>query len=156
MRVKNLENEIRQTKPFKNGYHRASVNLIFTGKWMIKLHSDLFHPFGITLQQYNVLRILKGRYPKVATVKYIKNRMLDKMSDASRIVENMVKSKLILRTHNYEDRRKVDIILTYKGIEILSEIEKKNDTLYGYLSNLNLNEVEQLNTLLDKARGYCH
>lgn len=148
-----LENEIKQIKAFESAYHKATINLIYSGKWMIKLHSDVFHPFGISLQQYNILRILKGCYPKVATVSYIKIRMLDKMSDASRIVENMVKKGLISRINNSKDRRKVDITLAKKGIEVLAKIEDKQELLFGYLSNLTIEEAEQLNALLDKARS---
>jgi len=151
--VMRIEVEIKQTKSVKNAYHEASVNLIFTGKWLIKLHSDLFHEFNISLQQYNTLRILKGCNTKAVTVKYIKNRMLDKMSDASRIVDIMYKKGLVVRTHSSTDQRKVDIMITQKGLGILAEIEKKHDTLYGYLSNLNLKEIEDLNTLLDKVRN---
>ena len=147
-----IEDEIKQTKPFKNVHHKASVNLIYTGKWIIKLHSELFQPFNISIQQYNILRILHGIYPKSAMLNYIRARMLDKMSDASRIINSMLTKRLVTRVPNFIDRRKVDIAITQKGIDILTEIEKKSDVLYGFLSNLNETEIEQLNTLLDKAR----
>lgn len=148
-----LKNEIKQNKPFENAYQEATINLIFTGKWMIKNHNDIFQLFGISFQQYNLLRILKGRHPKVATLNYIRVRMLDKMSDTSRIVDNMFKKGLITRSINIEDRRKADISLTVKGFGILHKIEDKQEILFGYLSNLSEKEVKQLNVLLDKARS---
>lgn len=148
-----LEEEIKQIKPFENEYHKATVNLIYTGKWIINLHNELFQSFNVTIPQYNILRILKGNHPTAVTVKYIKKRMLDKMSDASRIVDVMHKKGLVKRTLSTTDRRKVDVLLTQKGLDILIEVEKKNDELYGFLSNLDSAEIEQFNTLLDKVRG---
>ena len=74
-----LEKEIQQVKPFRNNYHKAAVNLIFTGKWMIQFHSDVFKQYNLTIQQYNILRILRGRNPGATTVKLIRERMLDRV-----------------------------------------------------------------------------
>ena len=146
--------EIKQGKPFRNPYHKASVNLLFTGRWIFNLHNELFKTFGLTVQQYNILRILKGQYPKTATVKLIRERMLDKMSDASRIVENLRLKGLVAREHSDGDRRTVDVIITQKGFDLLDTIEEKGSvTLDSYLSNLPQNEIEQLDSLLDKVRG---
>lgn len=149
-----IEEAIKQEKSFRNPYHRVSVNLIFTGRWIYNLHNELFKTFGLTIQQYNILRILKGQYPKTATVKLIRERMLDKMSDASRIVENLRKKKLLERALNADDRRSVDVIITQRGFDLLDEIEEKgNDTLDNYVSNLPQDEIDQLNSLLDKVRS---
>jgi DNA-binding MarR family transcriptional regulator len=150
--IKSLEDAIKQTKPFNNAYHKASVNLIYTGKWMIKLHSEIFQTFNLSLQQYNTLRILKGAFPTAVTLKYIKERMLDKMSDASRIIENLHRRKLVKRRLNPNDRRKVDVKITKEGLFILSELDKKNDIMDGFLSNLDEKEIERLNFLLNKVR----
>src|ERR1035437_5437721 len=106
----NISQAIKQGKSFRNAYHKTSVNLVFTGRWIFNLHNELFKTFGLTLQQYNILRILKGQYPNPATVKLIRERMLDKMSDASRIVENLRKKEFITRELNIDSRRKVDVI----------------------------------------------
>jgi len=148
-----LEDEIKQTRPFENSYHKATVNLVYTGKWIINLHNGLFQTFNITIPQYNILRILRGNHSKAVSVKYIRKRMLDKMSDASRIVEVMYKKGLLDRTNSIDDRRKVDILITQKGLDLISEVEQKHDVLYGFLSKLDEKEVEQLNLLLDKVRG---
>ncbi len=148
-----LEKEIHQIKPFRNNYHKAAVNLIFTGKWMIQFHSDVFKKYNLTIQQYNILRILRGRNPEAITVKLIRERMLDRMSDASRIVELLRKKKLLERNINGESRRKVDVIITQKGLDLLEEIEQENDRMDKRLSVLNEEEIMLLNDLLDKVRG---
>ncbi len=148
-----LEKEIQQVKGFRNDYHRAAVNLIFTGKWVIQLHSDIFKPYHLTTQQYNILRILRGQYPKATTVKLIRDRMLDRMSDASRIVELLRKKKLVERTIQQLDRRKMDVIITDKGLQLLKEIDaKENERMDNYLNKLDAAEINQLNFLLDKLR----
>lgn len=153
-----FEKEIHQEKPFRNNYHKVAVNLIFTGKWMIQFHSDVFKGYGLTVQQYNILRILSGRYPKSATIKFIRERMLDRMSDASRIVELLRKKNLVERNIRIEDRRKMDVLITEKGLNLLNEIEKESENMDNCLSSLNEEEVVLLNNLLDKARScsFCN
>jgi DNA-binding MarR family transcriptional regulator len=147
------EDEIKLRRTFRNVYHRTTLNFIFIGRWIFNLHNELFKTHGLTLQQYNILKILNGQYPKSATIKLIRERMLDKMSDASRIVENLRKKKLLERDLNNGDRRKVDVVITQKGIDILNLIEKNDsNTMDSFLAKLHPNEVEQLNTLLDKLR----
>jgi DNA-binding MarR family transcriptional regulator len=149
-----IEVAIKQGKPFRNTYHKVAVNLIFTGKWIINYHNELLKSLGLTLQQYNMLRILRGQYPKAVTVKLIRERMLDKMSDASRIVENLRKKELVTRDVNVKDRRRVNVAITQKGLTFLANIEEKvNIKTDRFVSRLNLNEIDQLNTLLDKLRG---
>jgi len=148
-----IEKEIRQKTSFRNEYHRAAVNLIYTGKWLIYKHAKLFEQYHLSLQQYNVLRILRGRYPATATIKYIKKRMLDKMSDASRIVDVLVKRELISRVQNVKDRRKVDILILQNGIDVLNKIESFNSKMDNFLASLDTTEVKQLNQLLDKLRN---
>ncbi|HET6768802.1 MAG TPA: MarR family transcriptional regulator [Chitinophagaceae bacterium] len=148
-----LEKEIQQVKPFRNNYHKASVNLIFTGKWMIQFHSDVFKKYKLTVQQYNILRILHGRYPQASTVKLIRERMLDRMSDASRIVELLRKKGMVERNISSKDRRRTDVVITIKGADLLKEIEKESEHMDNRLSTLNEGEIVMLNNLLDKARG---
>ena len=149
----NISETIKQGKPFRNNYHRTAINLIFTGRWIFNLHNELFKSYGLTAQQFNILRILKGQYPKSATVKLIRERMLDKMSDASRIVENLRKKGLVTREINTGNRREVQVFISEEGIDILNSIEKnESETMDSFLSNLNSTETEQLNFLLDKLR----
>jgi len=151
--MKSIEDAIKQLTSFRNDYHKATVNLIYSGRWIINLHNELFNAFDLSIQQYNILRILKGQYPKPVTVKIIQERMLDKASDASRIVEVLRKKALIQRELNSNDRRRVDVIITIKGIELLNAIEQKAGLMDSFLSNLNLEEIKLLNTLLDKTRS---
>ncbi|HCN82215.1 MAG TPA: MarR family transcriptional regulator [Sphingobacteriaceae bacterium] len=148
-----LEKEIQQVKPFRNNYHKAAVNLIFTGKWMIQFHSDILKQYDLTFQQYNILRILHGRNSTAATVNLIRERMLDRMSDASRIVELLRKKELVERNICDEDRRKMDVVITQKGLDLLEEIEKESERMDNRLSALNEEEIVLLNELLDKVRG---
>src|ERR1017187_1071674 len=106
-----IEKEIKQGRSFRNAYHKTTVNLIFTGRWIFNLHNELFKTYGLSIQQYNILRILQGQTPKPATVKLIRERMLDKMSDASRIVENLRKKEYITRELNIENRREVEVCI---------------------------------------------
>src|SRR3989337_3458772 len=103
-----LEEEISQ-KAFRNNKHKAIVNIIFSYNWLLKNHFKLLKPYDLTIQQFNILRILRGQYPNPATVKLLKERMLDKMSDASRLVDRLIKKELVTRCINTKDRRAVDI-----------------------------------------------
>jgi len=147
-----LEDEILQ-KHFRNEYHKAAVNVIYSYNWLVDYQVNLFKPYGITMQQYNILRILRGQYPKPATIKLIKERMLDKMSDASRIVEKLRLKGLVERNICSNDRRNVDVCITDKGLELLSRVDKHDNEVDAKLSTLNEEEVKQLNDLLDKLRG---
>ncbi len=149
-----LEKEIQQIKPFRNNYHKAAVNLIFTGKWMIQFHSAIFKKYDLTIQQYNILRILRGRNAgTTTTVKLIRERMLDRMSDASRIVELLRKKKLLDRNICVKDRRKMNVVITQIGLDLLNEIEKENERMDKRLATLSEEEIILLNHLLNKVRG---
>jgi len=147
-----LEEEIMQNK-FKNEYHRLSVNVIYSGNWINLMSCKYLKPFGLTSAQFNVLRILRGQYPKPVTVNLIIERMLDKMSNASRIVDKLVKKKLSERKICFKDRRRVDVVITNKGMKLLNEIAKCEDEWFSRFKVLNVNEAKKLNTLLDKLRG---
>ena len=148
-----IEEEITQTKSFRNEYHKATVNIHFTSKWMTRFYSDVLKNYELTVQQYNILRILKGQFPESATVKHIHDRMLDRMSDTSRIVELLRQKGLVERTICETDRRKMDVLITQKGIRLLREIEKEDEKMDDLMRSLNKKEVSQLNTLLNKLRS---
>jgi DNA-binding MarR family transcriptional regulator len=146
-----LEKEI-QTK-FENDYHKIVVNTIYTYSWLSDLLKKRLEKHQITLQQFNILRILRGQYPNPATINLLKERMLDKMSDASRIVERLVQKGLVTRCVNQKDRRAVDIVINDKGLEILKKLDPVITPIDILKSNLNEAEAKQLNLLLDKLRG---
>jgi DNA-binding MarR family transcriptional regulator len=147
-----LEDEISQKK-FRNEYHKAAVNLLFTFSWLRSYQEKIFKPRGITGQQFNILRILRGQHPKPANIKLIRERMLDRMSDCSRIVEKLRAKGLIERNICPADRRHVDVIITKKGLDLLSKLDLINEESDKFLSNLDEKEISQLNRLLDKLRG---
>ncbi len=147
-----LEEEISQ-KQFRNEYHKAAVNVVYTFNWLNNQNISFFKPLGITPQQFNILRILRGQHPKPATIKLIKERMLDKMSDASRIVEKLRVKGLVERNICSHDRRNVDVCITQKGLDVLAQIDALDNEIDGRLSSLNQEEIKQLNDLLDKLRG---
>ena len=147
-----LEEEISQ-KHFRNEYHKAAVNVVYTFNWLNNQNVGFFKPLGITPQQFNILRILRGQHPKPATIKLIKERMLDKMSDASRIVEKLRIKGLVERNICSHDRRNVDVCITQNGLNLLAKIDALDNEIDGRLSSLNEEEIKQLNDLLDKLRG---
>lgn len=147
-----LEEEISQ-KHFRNEYHKAAVNMVYTFNWLNGHNVSFFKPLGITPQQFNILRILRGQYPHPATIKLIKERMLDKMSDASRIVEKLRVKGLVERNICSHDRRNVDVCITQKGLDLLEQVDKLDNEIDSKLSSLNEEEITQLNILLDKLRG---
>lgn len=146
-----LEKEIAQ-KSFKSERHKAMVNLIYTYYWANNLTRSDFTDYDITPQQYNILRILRGQYPNPSTINLLKERMLDKMCDASRMVDRLKQKDLIERCVNKKDRRSVDIVISQKGLDLLSKIDTEVDQ-ERVTKNLTEDEAKQLNALLDKLRG---
>lgn len=130
------------------------VNLIYTSNWVQERQKSYFSKFGITQQQYNVLRILRGNYPKPYSTSDIRERMLDKMSDASRIVERLVKKDLVVRKINKKDKRLVDVTISDSGLDLLEKIDKTIENFVQRpFSNLTEKEQEILDSLLDKVRA---
>jgi len=148
-----LEKEIKQVKKFESPYHKLAINLIYSGNWLNGLQLNLLKPFNITPQQYNLLRILRGQHPQPATVNLIIDRMLDKMSNASRLVERLRVKGLLERKPCPNDRRQVDVLITEKGLNLLKLVDKEQEKFYANLKTLNTREAETLNKLLDKLRG---
>lgn len=147
-----LEEEIAQRK-FRNERHKVAVNILYTYGWLSALHSGIFKQHGITTQQFNVLRILRGQHPAPTTIKHIKLRMLDKMSDASRIVEKLRQKALVVRHISEHDRRHVDVFITKKGLKVLTDLDKRDTEFENHSAKLSNKETVQLNMLLDKLRG---
>ena len=144
--------EIKQAK-FKNEHQKMLINILFTSGWLSSVHACSLKPYGISSQQFNILRIRRGQHPKPATVNLLIERMLDKNSNASRLVEKLRLKKLVERATCPDDRRAVNVIITEKGLNLLAELDKQENTILKELKNLSEKEAEQLNTLLDKIRG---
>lgn len=147
-----LEEEIAQRK-FRNERHKVAVNILYTYGWLNTLHVTIFKEHGITTQQFNVLRILRGQHPAPTTIKLIRERMLDKMSDASRIVEKLRQKGMVVRHISEHDKRHVDVFITKKGLNVLKALDKRDKDFEKHSVNLSNKEVVTLNQLLDKLRG---
>jgi DNA-binding MarR family transcriptional regulator len=146
-----IEEEIKQSS-FKSEYEKAVINILFTGNWLNLRQSQVFKSFGITTQQYNVLRILRGRKGEAATVKLLNERMLDKSSNVSRLVDKLVQKKWAVRKFNTSDRRQVDIFITTEGMELLEQIKAETPTLEQLLKGLDSDQLTQLSATLDSLR----
>jgi DNA-binding MarR family transcriptional regulator len=146
-----LDKDINSSK-FRNEYHKAIVNIIFTNNWIMERNKEIFERGDITPQQYNILRILRGAKEPLSTLQ-IRQRMLDKMSDTSRIVDRLLKKELVKKVVCATDKRLVDVTITSKGLELLTELDKYNDELDNVLSSISEDEVCTLNQLLDKIRN---
>ncbi len=147
-----IDEEI-QSSNFEDNYHKVVVNIAYTEGWLsntLRLH---FEKFNLTRQQFNILRILRGQYPKPATINVLKERMIDKMSDASRIVDRLIQKELITRCTNSKDRRAVDIRISEKGLDTLAKMDAEFKTKDFLQNNLTPDEAAQLSDLLDKLRG---
>lgn len=147
-----LEDEIQQKK-FKNDTQKLAINLTYTHNWLNAHYNSFFRKSDITVQQFNVLRILRGQYPNPCSVKLIKERMLDRMSDASRIVDKLKAKELLDRRECPLDRRSVDVMITEKGLELLKSLDSMDENFKDVFSSLTEDEVKTLNHLLDKLRG---
>lgn len=147
-----IEKEIKQTK-FKDEIHKLMINQLFTGKWITNLISKQLKPFGLTNQQYNVLRILRGQGKNYISVNAISDRMIDKMSNVSRLIDKLVDKGLVQRKVNKDDRRQADIMINQKGLDLVLAIEETEEDLKANFSSLSQEEAKQLNDLLDKLRS---
>lgn len=147
-----LEEEIKQKK-FRNEYHKLAVNILYTHGWLINHQAAFLKKCRITAAQYNILRILRGQYPNPASVNLLKERMLDKMSDTSRLVERLKQKDLVDREICPEDRRRVEVVITKKGLKLLEDMDKQDDEADQLFNKLSSNEAKTLNKLLDKMRG---
>ncbi|PSR04143.1 MAG: MarR family transcriptional regulator [Bacteroidetes bacterium SW_11_45_7] len=147
-----LETEIGQSA-FDNQHHKLIVNILFTQSWLVSQMKGFLQQFGLTVQQFNILRILREQSPHPTTLNLVRNRMLDKNSDASRIVERLRQKGMVERNQSEQDRRTVAIVITGKGREVLAQIDQQDDFFYSLTQNLSDTEAQQVNELLDTMRG---
>lgn len=146
-----LEKEINQRK-FRNEYQKSAINLIYTYNWLTERINKVFDEWDITSQQFNILRILRGAGKPLSTLQ-IRQRMLDKMSDTSRIVDRLVKKGLVKKTICKTDRRLVDVTIAERGKKLLEKIDAYDEQMDGIMMNLTEAEARVLNALLDKIRN---
>ncbi|MEZ5043353.1 MAG: MarR family transcriptional regulator [Saprospiraceae bacterium] len=148
-----IEEAIKQKK-FESEFQKAHINILYTANWLSQSMSPALEPLNLTWQQFNILRILRGMHPEPATIKILTQRMLDKMSNASRLVEKLKQKEMVERRECEFDRRQVDIILTEKGravLEVASKaVRQLTEGTFGCISE---EEAVLLNNLLDRVRG---
>lgn len=147
-----IEKEIQQ-ETFANSYQKAMINVLFTYGWVIEKIKNFLSKEDITHQQYNILRILRGSFPKPLSTLQIRERMLDKMSDTSRIVDRLVIKNLVKKTTCPQDKRLVDVVITEKGQKLLKKLDAESDLIAEIMGNLSQNDAEMLSSLLDRLRG---
>lgn len=147
-----IEQDIQQIKKFRNEHHKTVVNLIFTHNWVTEQLKQFLENEDLTLQQYNILRILRGSEKPLSTLQ-IRERMLDKMSDTSRIVDRLIIKSLAKKTISKRDKRLVDVTLTTKGKKLLEKLDSTQSFIDGVMQNITEQEAKELNNLLDKVRG---
>ncbi|NJM25613.1 MAG: winged helix DNA-binding protein [Bacteroidia bacterium] len=147
-----LEKDIQQ-REFRSEHQKALLNLLYTNNHVVSQMNDMFKNYEVTRQQFNVLRILRGQYPGHASVNLIKERMLDKMSDASRIVERLRVKGFLTREHCESDKRAVQVTITESGLALLTKMENDVAQLDSLLNNLSEDETRTLNVLLEKIRS---
>ena len=131
----------------------AMLNLLYSSNWVLSSLNKHFKPYGITQQQYNALRILRGQYPKPANVRLVRERLLVKLSDTSRLVDRLVKNEWVTRKINKSDGRAVDIIITEQGLALLKTIDEAEPLMLKIMQNLSEAELHQLSKLLETLRG---
>jgi uncharacterized lipoprotein YddW (UPF0748 family)/predicted transcriptional regulator len=146
-----IENEINQRK-FRSEYQKAILNILYTNNWLTEKISVIFDEWDITPRQFNILRILRGEGKPLSTLQ-IRQRMLDKMSDTSRIVDRLVKKSMVRKTPNAEDRRLVDVVITPRGRKLLEKIDPLEEEMDKLMTALSPDEASTLNRLLDKLRN---
>jgi DNA-binding MarR family transcriptional regulator len=147
-----IEKDIQQLS-FKSTKQKALVNILYTYGWIMEHIKSFLAKEGITHQQYNILRILRGSFPRPISTLQIRKRMIDKMSDTSRIVDRLVLKDLAKKTVCEKDKRLVDVIITNKGQELLQRIDAEASYFDQIMCQLSESEAIQLNYLLDKLRN---
>jgi DNA-binding MarR family transcriptional regulator len=147
-----IEKEISQKK-FSDEFEKAEVNLIYTANWKVSLLAVQLKPHSISLQQFNILRILRGQGGCPAQLKLLTERMLDKMSNTSRLVEKLVQKGMVIRKSCKQNRRQVDILITEKGLQVCGEVSELINNHRKQHQRISEEEARELNRILNKLRG---
>ena len=149
-----IEKDIQQTN-FRNEFQKMSINIIYTANWLNEKMGQILATEDITQQQYNILRILRGSECPLSTLK-IRERMLDKMSDTSRIVDRLIVKSLVEKTACQKDKRLVDITISKKGLQLLEKLDSLNDHIDSILKGVSEKEAQAINQILDKLREHSN
>ncbi len=145
-----IEKDIQQTN-FRNEFQKMGINIIYTANWLNEKMGQILATEDITQQQYNILRILRGSECPLSTLK-IRERMLDKKSDTSRIVDRLIVKGLVEKFACVKDKRLVDITVTKKGLQLLEKLDALNEPIDSILKGVSEKEAHTMNQILDKLR----
>jgi len=146
-----IEDQIKQPN-FLNEWHKLRVNLLHTSSWLRGEVAQFLKPFGITQQQFNILRVLRGQHPRALSTQQLRERLIDRMSDTSRLVDRLQQKKLVCKKECSKDKRLVDVTISEKGLNLLCQIDDKMPDLDEVMQSLSPEEAEILNKLLDRLR----
>jgi len=147
-----IESEVKQEK-FQSEFQKVAVNIMFTSSWLYNLNAAFLKDFGITPEQFNVLRILRGSQPKPMMLADITSRMIDKSSNATRLVEKLRLKGMVKREICKNNRRQVDISITDKGLSLLKKIDDHSEVWSSAMERITKAEAKEINRILDKLRG---
>jgi MarR family 2-MHQ and catechol resistance regulon transcriptional repressor len=147
-----IEKDIHQNK-FVSARQKAMINLLYTYGWVMEQIKTFLAAEDITHQQFNILRILRGAMPEPLSTLQIRERMLDKMSDTSRIVDRLLAKELVEKTTCPKDKRLVDVTISPKGLNLLDRVDRRSDHIQDIMGRLSEDEAVQLSNLLDQLRG---
>lgn len=149
--MKQIEEDVQQME-FINQAHKLRVNLLYTASWLKSEVTDFLKPYGITQPQFNILRILRGSRPEAISTLQIREKMVDKMSDTSRLVDRLIQKGWLHKKPCTHDRRLVRVSITQLGLDLLDEIDENIANLDEVTDKLNQKEIKALNFLLNKLR----
>lgn len=147
-----IEKEIKQSK-FSSEYQKLVVNILFTGNWLSLVSNQRLKKYGISNEQFNILRILRGQHPNTSSIQLLVDRMINKSSNASRIVEKLKLKGLLTRKECEKDRRLVEVLITDKGLKLLQELDNTNSEFEDMLKLVSEQDAKEVNRILDKLRG---
>lgn len=145
-----INKAINQDK-FISEKNKLLINILYTNNWLQSKMKAFFETYDLTSQQYNILRILRGAKMPMSTLK-IRERMIDRMSDTSRLVERLLNKGLVQKTVCNKDKRLVDVVITEQGLNLLAEMDYQEKLLDDIFRNISDNDAVELNGLLDKIR----
>ena len=148
-----IEEDLKQGKEYENPYEKLIVNIMFTNSWLMDQQNQIFKPFGLTAPQYNVLRILRGQYPEPCTVNTLIERMIDRMSNASRIVDRLEIKGMVERTVCKTDKRAKDVLITERGLLLLNKVDAALQQWLTTLETVPADKATELSASLDILRG---
>ena len=146
-----LEDEIKM-KSIDNPRLKAVLEILFTSSYINNKHLKYLKPFGLSPQQYNILRILRGSHPKKLTIMDVKSRMLDKMPNTTRLVDKLEKCGCAERERSSKDRRKIFVGITKQGLDVMSQMDVAHLEFMKFTENLNEEEALELSSLIEKLR----